>query len=109
MRILVDHSGYGLMNVGDIAMLQACVRRLLTLWPQAQIQVFTESAQRLQRYCPGAIPVAPTFAGRAGASPLPKSGQLAAEQIWKTTAPLVAGRGFVAEETESGGAVAVVS
>lgn len=93
MRILVDHSGYGLLNVGDIAMLQACVRRLLTLWPQAHIQVFTESAQRLQRYCPGVIPVAPTFAGRGGASALPKSGQLAAEQIWKTTAPLLAGRG----------------
>jgi len=31
-RILVDQSGYDLLNIGDVAMLQACVRRLTRIW-----------------------------------------------------------------------------
>jgi polysaccharide pyruvyl transferase WcaK-like protein len=39
MRILVDQSGYDLLNLGDVAMLQACVGHLGALWPQAEIAV----------------------------------------------------------------------
>src|SRR5215469_550203 len=39
LRILVDQSGYDLLNLGDIAMLQSCVVRLRQLWPNAEITV----------------------------------------------------------------------
>ena len=89
MRILVDHSGYPLLNVGDVAMLQACVRRLQNLWPNADIQVFTDSPERLEQHCAGVTAVAPTFVGRGAASVAPMSFQLAAEQIWKMAMPLL--------------------
>jgi polysaccharide pyruvyl transferase WcaK-like protein len=44
-------------NLGDVAMLQVAVARLLRLWPAAQIEVLTESASNLARYCPGARPL----------------------------------------------------
>jgi colanic acid/amylovoran biosynthesis protein len=92
----VDHSGYALLNIGDIAMLQACVRRLETLWPDADIQVFTESPERLGRHCPEVSAVAPTIMGSRGLSVLPMSSQLAGEHIWKAVTPLLArpDRGF---------------
>lgn len=99
VRILVDHSGYALLNVGDIAMLQVCVRRLEQLWPQASIGVIGESPDRLARYCPQASQVEPSIAGRKGARILPRRGQLAAEQAWKTGAPLIAGRAMTRAAT----------
>ncbi len=90
MRILVDHSGYALLNLGDIAMLQACVRRLQGLWPNADIQVFTDSPERLEQYCAGVTAVAPTIVGRRAASVVPMSFQLALEQTWKIAMPLLA-------------------
>jgi polysaccharide pyruvyl transferase WcaK-like protein len=92
VRVLVDHSGYELLNIGDIAMLQACIRRLKALWPDAVIQVYTESPERLAQYCPGALPVGPTILGRKPASLAPKSLQLAAEQAFKMALPLAARR-----------------
>lgn len=89
MRVLVDHSGYALLNIGDIAQLQACVRQIETLWPDAVIHVFTDSPERLEQYCPGAIPVTPTVVGRPIAKLLPISGQHAAEQLWKMVMPLL--------------------
>lgn len=44
-------------NMGDIAMLQVAVARLLTLWPTARIEVLTESPSNLARYCPLARPL----------------------------------------------------
>ena len=41
-------------NVGDISMLQVCVGRLHELFPQARIQVLTDSAENLARFCPQA-------------------------------------------------------
>lgn len=90
MRILVDQSGYALLNLGDIAMLQACVRRLQSLWPNADIQVFTDSPERLEQYCPGVTAVAPTIVGRRAASIAPLSFQLAVEHAWKVAMPLLA-------------------
>jgi polysaccharide pyruvyl transferase WcaK-like protein len=44
-------------NMGDVAMLQAAVGRLLALWPEATIEVLTDSPSNLARYCPGAKPL----------------------------------------------------
>ncbi len=44
-------------NMGDVAMLQAAVGRLLALWPDAAIEVLTDSPFNLARYCPGAKPL----------------------------------------------------
>jgi polysaccharide pyruvyl transferase WcaK-like protein len=44
-------------NMGDIAMLQVAVARLLDLWPDGRIEVLTDSPANLARYCPGAIPL----------------------------------------------------
>jgi polysaccharide pyruvyl transferase WcaK-like protein len=89
MRIVVDQSGYPLLNLGDIAMLQACIRRLWDLWPGAEIQVFTESPERLAQYCPGTSPVALTVMGRRGTSVVPVSAQRSAEQMLKIAMPLL--------------------
>jgi colanic acid/amylovoran biosynthesis protein len=56
-RILVEPSGYGCLNIGDIAMLQVTVSRLRVLWPEADIRVFTSAPDRLASYCPSAVPV----------------------------------------------------
>jgi polysaccharide pyruvyl transferase WcaK-like protein len=44
-------------NMGDVAMLQMAVTRLMSLWPTGQIEVLTESASNLARYCPSARPL----------------------------------------------------
>jgi polysaccharide pyruvyl transferase WcaK-like protein len=44
-------------NMGDFAMLQAAVGHLLALWPDATIEVLTDSPVDLARYCPGAKPL----------------------------------------------------
>jgi colanic acid/amylovoran biosynthesis protein len=44
-------------NMGDVAMLQVAVARLLSLWPAARVEVLTESPSNLARYCPGARPL----------------------------------------------------
>jgi colanic acid/amylovoran biosynthesis protein len=93
MRILVDHSGYALQNIGDIAMLQACISRLRSLWPDATIDVITESVERLARYCPGTTPVSATVTSRGPVAALPPRARLGGEQLWKMAAPLVAGAG----------------
>jgi polysaccharide pyruvyl transferase WcaK-like protein len=41
-------------NMGDIAMLQAAVVRLSSLWPDARIEVLTDSPSDLNRFCPRA-------------------------------------------------------
>jgi len=62
MRILVDQSGYDLLNIGDVAMLQACVARLRMQWPGAEIMVIAHESGRLAAYCPGTIAIGRTFA-----------------------------------------------
>ena len=56
-RILVDHSGYELRNIGDLTMLVACVHRLQRLAPGAEIRVITVDADRLQQELPEVTPV----------------------------------------------------
>jgi polysaccharide pyruvyl transferase WcaK-like protein len=44
-------------NMGDVAMLQVAVARLLKLCPDSRVEVLTDSPASLARYCPGAIPL----------------------------------------------------
>jgi len=44
-------------NMGDVAMLQVAVTRLFNLWPDADIEVLTDSGSNLTKYCPGALPL----------------------------------------------------
>lgn len=92
MRILVDQSGYDLLNIGDAAMLQACVTRLRQLWPDAEIMVVCHSPERLAAYCPGTVAVGQTFADRPVFQAVPRRPRLAAEQAWKMAAPYFSGR-----------------
>ena len=92
MRILVDQSGYDLLNVGDVAMLQSCVTRLRQLWPDAEIMVVCHSPERLATYCPGTIAIGQTFADRPIFRVVPRRPRLAAEQAWKMAAPYLSGR-----------------
>lgn len=59
MKILVDQSGYELRNLGDLAMLQIAVERLLNLYPDASFQIFTTQPERLTHYIPDAKSVLP--------------------------------------------------
>ncbi len=86
LRILVDQSGYDLRNLGDVAMLQACVRRLQALRPAARIAVLCHDSELLAKYCPTATAV--PAAGRA----IPHSARarriyLAVAQVWKVVGP----------------------
>jgi polysaccharide pyruvyl transferase WcaK-like protein len=57
MRILVDQSGYELLNVGDVAMLQSCIIRLQRLWPEAEIMVIVRGLERLSAYSEGSLAI----------------------------------------------------
>jgi polysaccharide pyruvyl transferase WcaK-like protein len=56
MKIVVENSGYDMRNLGDLAMLQVGVRRLLSLWPDAQIYVLTLNPDAVLRQTQGAKP-----------------------------------------------------
>jgi polysaccharide pyruvyl transferase WcaK-like protein len=90
-RILVDQSGYDLLNLGDAAMLQACVTRLRRLWPDAEIMVICHAPEQLAACCPGAIAIGRTFADLPVSRLLPRRPRLAAEQAWKMAAPYLCG------------------
>lgn len=92
MRILVDHSGYELLNVGDVAMLQACLTRLRRQWPDAEIAVITRSPGRLAEYCPGAAAIGESLADRPVIRRAPRKPRLLTEQVWKITGPYLSGR-----------------
>ncbi|MGO8730153.1 MAG: polysaccharide pyruvyl transferase family protein [Streptosporangiaceae bacterium] len=92
MRILVDQSGYDLLNIGDVAMLQACVARLRMQWPGAEIMVIAHESGRLAAYCPGTIAIGRTFADLEFFRFLPRKPRLAAEQAWKIIAPYFSAR-----------------
>jgi colanic acid/amylovoran biosynthesis protein len=89
-RILIDQSGYDLLNVGDVAMLQSCVIRLRRLWPDADIMVICHAPERLASYCPGTTAIGQTLAGLPLLRMLPRRPRLAAEQAWKMAAPYFA-------------------
>jgi colanic acid/amylovoran biosynthesis protein len=57
MRLLVESGAYDVRNLGDVAMLKVCVRRLRTLWPEARIDVVTADPARLAAAVPDATPL----------------------------------------------------
>jgi polysaccharide pyruvyl transferase WcaK-like protein len=87
MRILIDQSGYDLLNIGDVAMLQSCVARLKLQWPDAEIMVIAHESQRLESYCPGAIPIGRTLDTLPLSRIFPRRLWLASEQARKTATP----------------------
>lgn len=56
MRILIDSGSPTCTNLGDVAMLQVAVARLLALWPGAEVRVLTDDPARLERHCPETLP-----------------------------------------------------
>jgi polysaccharide pyruvyl transferase WcaK-like protein len=60
-RIIIDTGlGKGIEeygNMGDVSMLQVAVERLHKLFPEACLDVLTDSAENLVRFCPGARPL----------------------------------------------------
>jgi len=90
VRILIDQSGYELLNIGDVAMLQSCVTRLRQHWPGARIMVIAHDPGRLAAYCPGTTAIGRVFADRPLARLLPPRPRLAAEQAWKMAGPYAA-------------------
>ena len=56
-RVFIEHSGYDLLNIGDMAMLKATVTRLQDRWPHARLQIITTSRERLAALCPGTDPI----------------------------------------------------
>jgi polysaccharide pyruvyl transferase WcaK-like protein len=92
VRILVDQSGYDLLNIGDVAMLQACVSRLRQQWPDAEIMVIAHDPARLASYCPETMAITRTLAARPLLRRLPRKPLLASEQVWKIAAPYFSAR-----------------
>jgi polysaccharide pyruvyl transferase WcaK-like protein len=62
VRILVEPSAHGMVNLGDIAMLEVATARLRELWPNASMGVITDAPDRVTAHCPGTVPV--SAAGR---------------------------------------------
>src|SRR5258705_5226874 len=58
MRIVVDPSTFDCLNIGDVAMLQAAVGRLLKHYPAGEFQIFTNDPTALVRHCPDVQPLA---------------------------------------------------
>jgi colanic acid/amylovoran biosynthesis protein len=87
VRILVDHDGYDLLNLGGVAMLQGCVARLRQQWPDAEIKVIAHAPARLEQYCPGTAPIGRTFADAPYVQVLPRKVRLGSEQLWRIAGP----------------------
>jgi polysaccharide pyruvyl transferase WcaK-like protein len=92
VRVLVDQSGYDLLNLGDVAMLQGCVARLRQQWPTAEIRVVAHATERLRQYCPDTTAIPATFADLPSLKILPRKPRYASEQLWKIVGPPFYGR-----------------
>jgi polysaccharide pyruvyl transferase WcaK-like protein len=57
VNIVVEPSDYVMRNIGDMAMLQAAVARMVDRWPDARIDVFTDDPEGLVRLAPATTPV----------------------------------------------------
>jgi colanic acid/amylovoran biosynthesis protein len=89
VNILVDHSGYDLLNIGDVAMVQTCVRRLQEVFPGARVEVVCHDPAALTRYIADALPVviqAPPVLRRLRHERVGR----AVEQVGKVVAPMIA-------------------
>jgi colanic acid/amylovoran biosynthesis protein len=61
VRFVVENGSYHMDNLGDVAMLQVCVGRILERWPDASVRVLVETPDRLRAACPGAEPLRPSL------------------------------------------------
>src|SRR4051812_32521452 len=52
LTIVVEPSDYVLRNAGDMAMMQVAITRLSKRWPEADVAVLSDAADRLPRYGP---------------------------------------------------------
>jgi polysaccharide pyruvyl transferase WcaK-like protein len=86
VRVLIDPGSHHLLNVGDVAMLQACLERLRRAWPDARIDVLTAAPVLLEQHCPKArpVPAAGRYEWTARLSAQPRSGRrrLARARTW---------------------------
>ena len=57
MKIVVDNSGYELLNFGDIAMLKVALKRVIERWPGSNIYVLTTEPAKLKQICTGVSPL----------------------------------------------------
>lgn len=64
MNIVVENGSYFMDNLGDVAMLQVCVRRIRDRWPDARVMVISESPERLAEAVPDARALAPAHGHR---------------------------------------------
>jgi colanic acid/amylovoran biosynthesis protein len=87
VRILVDHGCYELLNMGDVAMLQACVKRLRLQWPDAEIMVIARAPEDLAPHCPGTMPIR-----RATTRSLECLLPVRYQPVWRSVAPYIAER-----------------
>jgi len=87
MRILIDHGQYDHLNVGDVAMLQACAAGLYNEWPDAEIMVLTNSPSRLLEYCPGVTPIGLAYTQVPAIGQLPQLMRSGSER-WSKVAQL---------------------
>jgi len=62
MRILIENSSNQLQNLGDVAMLQVAYSRLRLRWPEAELVIITENAQRLSEFLEAARAGVPAVA-----------------------------------------------
>lgn len=91
MRILIDHGQYDHLNIGDVAMLQACVSRLRREWPNAELFVITNSPTLLKEYCPDAIPVSVAYAQVSIICKIPRSARVVIENTSKIAMRYISG------------------
>lgn len=89
IRVLVEHSGYDLLNVGDVAMLRADVERVSKAWPEAILDIVGYDAARLATYIPGASLVGPRWAQLPALQWAPTRLRTGFEQASKTLLPLL--------------------
>jgi len=68
VNVIVENGGYGLDNLGDVAMLQMAVSRLDLILPNAIFWVIAEEKERLLRYLPN-VRLLPMEERRAWLSP----------------------------------------
>lgn len=56
-HIIVEPGSLGCHNMGDVAMMQVAVERIMQFWPSAQVEVVTSRPDLLARFCPSAKPI----------------------------------------------------
>ncbi|WP_084211872.1 polysaccharide pyruvyl transferase family protein [Geoalkalibacter subterraneus] len=59
MKILIDNSGYDILNVGDTVMLRVALARIKKILPHAKLSILTRAPEVILRSFPGVSPLPP--------------------------------------------------